>query len=321
MVNTIPVAFAFDDNFCLPAWVAVKSLIDNAARQTFYDVFILYSRLSDENIAHFAGLSGRQARINFIKIDNGRFDNTAKSAAWPYEVYYRLIIPELIPQYDKVIYSDVDVLFKGDLTTLYNQDYSNSQIGAVAAERTDETNGVHQHYPEYQNDLIFFSGLIVFNNKKCREEKIVDKFTENMLKYKDRLKMFDLEVMNLTCDKIKPLGLEYCVLENIYYGKYQATAEYKFLRNVYSDAEFDAAVEKPIIVHYAGAMVKMWKKIKPEPDYYAYIEQSPYFSAYKTKRRKKKVLRLFNPLWYVLSRLTPSKPARKKFRNLLRGNY
>lgn len=72
--------------------------------------------------------------------------------------------------------------------------------------------------------------------------------------------MFDLEVMNLSCDKIKPVGLEYCVLENLYYEKYQTTAEYKFLRNVYSDAEIDAAVEKPIIVHDAGAIVKMWKK-------------------------------------------------------------
>lgn len=75
--------------------------------------------------------------------------------------------------------------------------------------------------------------------------------------------MFDLEVMNLSCDKIKPVGLEYCVLENLYYEKYQTTAEYKFLRNVYSDAEIDAAVEKPVIVHYAGAIVKMWKKSNP----------------------------------------------------------
>ena len=43
MKNTIPVAFSFDDNFTLPAWVAVKSLIDNAARQTRYHIFIMYS--------------------------------------------------------------------------------------------------------------------------------------------------------------------------------------------------------------------------------------------------------------------------------------
>lgn len=321
MKNTIPVAFSFDDNFTLPAWVAVKSLIDNAARQTRYHIFIMYSSLSEENIALFSALANEHAEITFLKIDNRRFDNAPKSVAWPYEVYYRLIIPELIPQYDKVIYSDVDVMFKGDLSALYNQDFNNFQIGAVAAERTDELNGVHQHFPEYINDLIYFSGLIVFNNKKCREDKIVDRFFENMRRYKNRLKMFDLEVMNLSCGKIKPVGLEYCVLENLYYEKYQTTAEYKFLRNVYSDAEIDAAVEKPVIVHYAGAIVKMWKKIKPAADYYAYVNRSPYFDDYKKKRLKKKILRLFNPIWYILSRVTPIKNYRKKFRNILRGNY
>ena len=54
MKNTIPVAFSFDDNFTLPAWVAVKSLIDNAARQTRYHIFIMYSSLSEENIALFS---------------------------------------------------------------------------------------------------------------------------------------------------------------------------------------------------------------------------------------------------------------------------
>ncbi len=321
MKNEIPVVFCFDDNFRLPAWIAVKSLIACAERVTFYHIFILYSRLSEENQKLFADLQTDRAKITFIKIDNNRFNQAPKSPAWPYEVYYRLIIPEVLSQYDKVVYSDVDVMFKGDLSHLFNQDYSNYQIGAVAAERTDELNGIHQHYEEYTGDFIFFSGLIVFNNKKCREDNIVNKFFANMHKHKNRLKMFDLEVMNLSCDKIKPLGFEYCVLENVYYGKYQATAEYKFLRNVYSDAEIDAAIESPVIVHYAGAIVKMWKKIKPAPDYYDYIRQSPYFFEYQKSRKKKIFLSLFNPLWYLLSRITPVKAYRKKFRNILRGNF
>ena len=219
------------------------------------------------------------------------------------------------------IYSDVDVMFKGDLSNLYGQNLTNYQIGAVAAERTDEINGIHQHFPAYKGNYIYFSGLIVFNNKKCKEDNIIERFFDNMKKYKEKLKMFDLEVMNLSCNKIKPLGFEYCVLENIYYGKYQQTQEYQFLKNVYSDAEIDAAIEKPIIVHYAGNIVKMWKKLKPEKDYFEYIKQSPYFGEYQIKQRKKKLLRCLNPIWYLLSRITPIKSYRKKFRNILRGNF
>lgn len=320
-MHTIPVVFVFDDNFKLPAWVAIKSLIDTAGAETFYDIFILHSRLSDENITIFNNLTNAHSRINFIKIDNSRFASAPKSKSWPFEVYYRLIIPEVIPEYDKVIYSDVDVMFKGDLTELYNEDIREFQIAAVAAETLDETCGVHQHYDEYNNDFIYFSGLIIYNNKKSMQDKIIDRFFSNMQRHEKRLKMFDLEVMNLSCDKIKPVGIEYCVLENVYYNDFKATREYSFLRNVYADEEIINAKKSPKIVHYAGALVKMWKKINPEPDYLAYLAQSPYYPEYCCLRRKKQILRLFNPLWYILSRFTPIKSYRKKFRTLLRGNF
>ena len=320
-MQTVPVAFSFDDNFALPAWVAVKSLIDHAGENTFYDIFIICSRLNKQNRGYFKAMENGHARVNFVDIDNARFKNAPQSKAWPFEVYYRLIVPELIPQYDKVIYSDVDVMFKGDLSRLYNENLDGFQIAAVPAETMDEQNGVHQHYPEYKNDFIYFSGLIVFNNPECRKGKIVEKFFENMRRHEKRLKMFDLEVMNLSCDKIKPAGIEYCVLENLYYNDFQATREYTFLRNVYADEEIAAAKENPVIVHYAGALVKMWKKLNPEPDYFEYIRRSPYYPEYCEKQNRKKFLSWFNPLWYVLGRVLPSKAQRKKFRNLYRGNY
>lgn len=320
-VNTIPAVFAFDDNFALPAWVAVKSLTVHAEQGAVYDIYIVYSRLSGETISRFKALETDNAKINFIKVDNERFSNAPKSQAWPYEVYYRLIIPELLPQYDKVIYSDVDVMFKGGLAELYGQNLDGYECGAVAAERKDEKGGIHQHFKEYCNDYIFMSGFMVLNTKKMREEKTVEKFFENMRKFEKSLKMFDLEVFNLSCSKIKPVGFEYCVLENLYYGDYKNTTEYRFLKNVYSDAELEAAIAAPKIIHYAGGKVKMWKKINPAAEYYNYIKQSPYAEEFEKQRRFKKIVRLFNPLWYVLSKIAPAKKYRRKMKNICRGNY
>ena len=86
-------------------------------------------------------------------------------------VYYRLIIPELLPQYDKVIYSDVDVMFKGDLSALYLEDISEYQVIAVPMERKDETNGIHQHFAEYSNEFVYISSFMFMNTKRMREEK------------------------------------------------------------------------------------------------------------------------------------------------------
>lgn len=321
MKNIVPIVFAFDDNFKVPSWVAIKSLIDNAKIDTFYDIFIVYSRLNDENIQAFSSFKNDNCNINFIRIDNSRFDNMPKSDAWPYEVYYRLIIPELIPQYDKIIYSDVDVMFKTDMAELYNENISDYQCAAVAVEKLDEKNGIHQKFAEYENKVIYMSGFLMLNTKKMREEKTVDKFFENMRRFEKKLKMFDLEVLNLSCNKIKPVSFEYCVLENLYYGDYKKAPEYMFLKNVYSEENLAQASKNPKIIHYAGGKVKMWKKIKPDSEYLNYVLSAPFAKEYIKQINFKKWMCCFNGLWYLLSKIAPTKSYRKKMKKIYRGNY
>ena len=43
--NKIPIVFAFDDNYALPAGIAIQSLIDAAKPDTQYDIFVLHSGL------------------------------------------------------------------------------------------------------------------------------------------------------------------------------------------------------------------------------------------------------------------------------------
>ena len=62
-MKTIPIAFVFDDNFKLPAWVALRSLLTAAGAETFYEIFILYSRLNPENIEIFKQLSGPHGHV------------------------------------------------------------------------------------------------------------------------------------------------------------------------------------------------------------------------------------------------------------------
>ena len=42
-MNIIPIAFAFDNNLVEPACVCITSLLENANKDTYYDIFILHS--------------------------------------------------------------------------------------------------------------------------------------------------------------------------------------------------------------------------------------------------------------------------------------
>ena len=117
-MSKIPIVFAFDETYRLPASIAIKSLFDSKKPDTDYEVFVMHDGLSERTMRVFKALYP----INFVKIDKRLFHKYPTSARWPLSVYYRLLIANIFPMFDKIIYSDVDVLFKTDLSEIFNMD-------------------------------------------------------------------------------------------------------------------------------------------------------------------------------------------------------
>ena len=148
MANVVPVVFCFDKRIILGASVAIKSLIDCAKPDTTYDIRVFHSDLSLVNQKNINKLvDGTRHNIAFHYINPKTFNGLPKSnGSWTEIVYYRLIIPEILKEYDRAIYSDVDVLFKGDLSELYNIDISYYQIPSdVFTEKLREETGLFLH--------------------------------------------------------------------------------------------------------------------------------------------------------------------------------
>lgn len=311
-MKKIPVVFAFDDNYTLPASIAIKSLLESKNDTTEYEIIVLHSGLKRYTIEKMDKI----AQIRYIEVDKTVLNNAPCSQSWPLSVYYRLLIADLLHEYDKVIWSDVDVLFKGDLTDIYNTDISATDWAGVIAERQDESNGVHSHYPENKKEFIYMSGFMVINTKLWREKNMLKRFLDTINKFGNRLKMFDLDVLNLASDKIKAVPFEYCVLENIYdYADIKEAPEYQWLSKVYSDDALENAKSNPIIIHYAGAPVKIWKrKYADIPEYYRdYITSSPFYDkAFYFPDMKRKILVLSITVLQKLCFV-------KKYRNKLKG--
>ena len=278
MSSIIPVVFCFDKRIILGASVAIKSLIDCAKEDTIYSVIILHSDLSLRIQKQLTKLFDKQRHnISFYYVNPEKFSKVPRSkGSWTEIVYYRLYAAELLSQYDKIIYSDVDVLFKNDLTELYNYDVQNYEFGAVKAEKNHPDTIGHKYFEENKNNYIFWSGLMLINCKRFRENKIFDKLIENAYKYNEKLKFFDLDLVNITCDYIKPLPLKYCVLQSFMALKdFKLATEYSYLKDIYSDNEILEAKLYPAIVHYAGKMGKPWRMKNPYPDYLEYMNKLP----------------------------------------------
>ena len=278
-MNIVPIVFCFDKRIVLGASVAIKSLIDCAYKTTTYDIRIFHSDLDIENQKNITKLTeNSRHNISFHYINPDIFKGAPhNNKSWTELVYYRLLAPEILKEYDKIVYSDVDVLFKGDLSEVYNIDLKDNEMAAVPVELNREGKMIgHNYFPENKNDKIYISSFIVFNAKLMREEKSTDKFFDVIKKVNKRLKFFDLDTMNIACDRFLSLSFKYGVFQSIYYAQNIKDAkEYAYIKDIYTDKELTEAKNNPILVHYAGKMGKPWRMNKPYGDYKTYMDNLP----------------------------------------------
>lgn len=279
MADVIGVVFCFDSRIVLGSAIAIKSLLDCAKESTTYDVRVFHSDLSLENQKNISALAaGTRHHIAFHYIDPKIFAGAPhNNKSWTELVYYRLLTPEIMPEYDKVIYSDVDVLFKGDLAEVYNLDLTGYEMAAVPVELNNpDTMICHKYFPENRNEKIYISSFLVMNTKLMREENTVQKFLSTIKTIGKRLNMFDLDTMNIACDRFLDLPFRYGTFQSVMYNDDITQAEeYAFLKGIFSDEELLKAKAETVMIHYAGRMGKPWRMKHPYSDYQSYMDALP----------------------------------------------
>lgn len=273
-MNMVPIVFAFDNNLVFPACVCLSSLMMSAKETTFYDIFILYpasdglERKEIDRVQEFYP----NCRIQYIAVDDtfaGAFE--IRGVTTP--TYYRLLIPELIPQYDKVLYSDVDVIFREDLSGVY---FSTDMQGCLIAGVNSLAHLIPAYAKYYAEKLhrnpqnIFYAGNLIFNSKLMREEQTVKKLIEQR---KHKYMFQDLDILNVVCNgRIKSLPPCFClssfIAEQAIYGREKLT-------EIWTDQEIEDALSSGI-VHYNGQ--KPWQGWCINFDiWWEYYRKSPFF--------------------------------------------
>ena len=203
--NIIPVFFAVDDGYIPFLGIALKSLIDNASDENKYQIKILYTNVSSENIKRIKKYEKENINIEFVDLNKQLEDIKEKLYTRNYfsnTTYYRLFIPELYPEYKKAIYIDSDTICLTDIANLYNIDMENNLIAGVP-DGAIQAIDVFKDYVErvvgvsdYNN--YFNAGIIVMNLEELRKYKFQDKFIYMLGKVRFEVAQ-DQDYMNRLC--------------------------------------------------------------------------------------------------------------------------
>lgn len=273
-MNKIPIVFAFDRNLIFPASICISSLMMHSNENTFYDIYILHSQKDDIDFSDLNKIPLFFSNCNITYKSVGSiFDNAFEIRGITTPAYYRLLIPEIIPEYDKIFYSDVDVIFRMDLSELYQLDIEDKYIAATRDLGLnlsgDGINYIRQLESVTPGEYIQ-SGFIMLNSKLLREDGVVERF-KNLSKRK--LKFQDQDILNIACvGKIAFISLKYNMTD--YSFLYSIKGREK-LYQYYSDKEIEDALSSGIL-HYNGH--KPWKKYSVNFDvWWEYYRKSPFF--------------------------------------------
>lgn len=267
--NVLPIVFAFNDEYSKYFSIALQSLIENSNETSFYDIIIFSSDISKRNKKLLEDMLPQNFSLRFFDITEYISDIFADielttKKYWSVEMYYRIVIPLIMQNYERVLYLDSDIVINGNINELFDISFEDKMLLAVIdsfnivsnLENSKERMRYIIKTLEFNlNNTYFNSGVLVFNIRAF--EPLI--YLENIKKAFKKIKLTycpDQDILNfLFKNKVKLIeqkwNLQYHV--PIFHKKdllYLDKAKIK---------EYNIAFSSPTIIHYTSP-IKPWSK-------------------------------------------------------------
>jgi len=279
------IVFAPDNKYCKYFGVVLQSLIAHSNPDIFYDVVVFDKDLSDINKQKLVNIIPDNFSLRFVNVVEYINEEIAVSRLtskdyWSISMYYRILIPLIMRNYDKVLYCDSDVVFNDSIDELFNIGFDGKKIMAcldsispiiktIPERLLHITNVLNINNPE----LYFNSGVIMFNIPEIDCQIYKEKFL-NCLNIED-LWTPDQDILNvLFANDVKFLSWKWNFQWHLPIFRKQ---DFNFFKDDFL-CDYWSAYKNPKIIHYTTSR-KPWNA--PNEDlaelFWMYARQTPYY--------------------------------------------
>ncbi len=193
MKDKVVIAFATDHNFRYYTGVALFSLMEHTSPDTRYEILILTEALSPSDRAVFTGLveGKKNFSLRFIDVSEKIREIDIKklhSGTYGIAVLYRLFMHELLPEYDRILYLDSDIIVQADVKELFEADLKGAPIGAVKDCHATESPITAYTFQDYfrkklklKNPKNYFnSGVLLLDTDQLRKTDFSQKLYQQL---------------------------------------------------------------------------------------------------------------------------------------------
>ncbi len=285
--NNVAIALSANDFYVPYVSTLLYSMREHFTEDYNYDILVMHRNISSVSQKNLNNVFRRCKNVSLRFINVSRFEKQFKHlflrGHFALETYFRLLMPELMQSYEKILYLDSDITVKADLAQLFNTDVTDYLLAACKDPDTAGLyNGYEPHKKYYMDHILkiehpyeyFQAGVILFNLDMFRKTYT----SEEMLAFaaSNSWELLDQDVLNyLAQNRYKPVDMAWNVMydwNGIRIPNIISRAP-KYLRD-----EYMIAHDSPKIIHYAGPN-KPWHQ--PYCDYaeefWRYARMSEYY--------------------------------------------
>ena len=288
--NIINIAISSNDEYKYSVLVLITSLLENKNLHSFYQIFLMIpnDNTKDKIINLINTLKPKyennKFNITYLPIDSSALSNKITiSGHITKESYFRLLLPSLLPQLDRIIYMDADVINFEDLTELYDLNLKDNIYVRGVLSRYSHLEqlrklGVNAEYT-------FNAGILLINLKSFRKYNIEKKLLNFISTHS--LYLHDQAALNAICYKNNELmHPKYNFMAFSSFGSFRKYNDDNNKKYKYNDAELYEALKYPVNLHYASPIGgKPWNK--------KYLAKREYWWYYANKTDYMKEIMIF----------------------------
>ena len=244
----IPLAIAFTPNYFVQAATLLRSVLDACPDGEFRVVCLLTEELPARMQEKLQRLGGGRLTLEFLPL-KGRLQGVYIDPRYSEAASLRLLLPELLPELDRIIYLDCDIIVRQDLARLWRETELGDNYLGVVFEAAIEGQAERFRALGCDPDRYFNSGFLLMNLAQMRAEKVSEKLLEACrVPY---LEFPDQDALNQVCQgRVLPLSPLYNSIRTFFIPKYKPA----FVRQ-YGEEMWER-VQREATVHYTGG--KPW---------------------------------------------------------------
>ena len=255
MNDIMNICLSSDNNYAPHLATVIISVLKNSPRKSNFRFHIFDGGISDNNKNKILELRNiKNFQLNYyipdIKKYNEWFDKLPQKTRFSPAMLYRLSIPSLLSNIDKVLYLDSDLIVTSNIQELFEIDVEN-YYALVRVE----------HFKNKGN--YFNSGVMMINNKLWIRDNLLEKFEDYFINNYEKCMLGDQDILNpVLNNNIKDIGNQY----NYYIADRNELKDLNYIK----------------ILHYASKF-KPWLETTTNKntiylyEYWKYFSLSPWF--------------------------------------------